>query len=92
MKSIQQIKKELHEYIDCINDEKKLLEVYENTLKYSQNSSQNNESDSQVTMPYQDKGVPSRWDDQGQPRESESEKEARKVLARWFSDGGKNAC
>lgn len=34
MKSMKQIKEELHECIDGISDEKELALIYENTLKY----------------------------------------------------------
>lgn len=34
MKSLEQIKEELYEYIDGINDEKELAVIYEFTLKY----------------------------------------------------------
>ena len=81
MKSLQQIKKELHEYIDGINDEKELMVIYENTLKHLKGDSGN----------YQQKELDETINHRSAD-ENKREKELKKSIGRWFSDGGKNSC
>jgi hypothetical protein len=58
MKSLQQIKKELHEYIDGIRDEKELRVMYENTLKYLKSDLGKDESSENNSLPnYQQKEI-----------------------------------
>lgn len=90
MKSLQQIKKELHEYIDSIIDEKELMEIYEHTFRYLKSDSGKDKINENGPIPnYQEK----RLDEtkiQGSSTENKSDKELKKSIARWFSDGGKN--
>lgn len=86
MKSLQQIKKELHEYINGISDEKELMLMYENALKYlkSDSGKKNN------SLPnYQEKELDETIK-QGSSDENKKDKELKKSIARWYSDGGKN--
>ena len=90
MKSLQQIKNELHEYIDGISDEKGLMVMYENTLKYLKNESGKDNAIENDPLPnYQQKEIDEKIN-QGSADENKREKELKKSIGRWFSDGGKN--
>lgn len=90
MKSLQQIKKELHEYIDGISDEKELMVMYENALKYLKSDSGKNKTSENNSLPnYQQKELDETIK-QGSSDENKKDKELKKSIARWFSDGGKN--
>ena len=92
MKSLQQIKKELHEYIDGISDEKELRVMYENTLKYLKSDSGKDESSENNSLPnYQQKEIDETII-HGSSEENKRAKELKKSIARWFNDGGKNSC
>lgn len=83
MKSLKQIKNELHKCIDGIRDEKELMIVYENTLKRSKIDLGNEDKNKNIFKNQQKK---------------ESEKvnyqspDDKRSMARWFNEGGKNAC
>lgn len=86
MKSIKEFKKELHEYIDGISDQKKLMVIYENTLKNSKGDSRKdevNENDHLANF--------ERMSDLSSDR-NKRDLESKKSMERWFNEGGKNAC
>ena len=90
MKSLKQIKKELHEYIDSISDEKELVVIYENALKYiKSDSGKDKTSENDIVPNYQQKEIDETIN-QGSVGEYKREKELKKSIGRWFSDGGKN--
>jgi cell division protein FtsX len=90
MKSLQQIKKELHEYIDGIRDEKELRVMYEKTLKYLKSDSGKNKTSENDPLPnYQQKEIDETIN-HGNADENKREKELKKSIGRWFSDGGRN--
>ena len=92
MKSLQQIKEELHEYIDGISDEKELMVMYENALKYLKSDSGKNETRENNSLPnYQQKELDETIK-QGSAYENKRAKELKKSIARWFNEGGKNSC
>ena len=92
MKSLQQIKKELHEYIDGINDERELMVMYENALKYLKSDSIRDEPSENNSLPnYQQKEL-DEIIKQGSSDENKKVKELKKSIARWFNEGGKNSC
>jgi hypothetical protein len=83
-----QIKKELHEYIDNISDEKELMVIYDNTvnqLKSGANEDNINLIDPKVNHQQEelDKTI-----DQGNLIGNKKEKELNKSISRWFNDGG----
>ena len=88
MKSLQQIKKELHEYIDGISDENELMVIYENTLKYLKSDSVKDKTIDPL-LNYQQKEIDETIN-HGSADENKREKELKKSIGRWFSDGGKN--
>ena len=58
MKSLQQIKKELHDYIDGISDEKELMVIYSSTLQYLKSDSGKDKTSENVPLPnYQQKEI-----------------------------------
>ena len=75
MKSLQQIKNALHEYIDGINDESLLMVIYEQILNYLKNDTGKVETSEE--FPHFDLAI-------------QREKELKKSMARWFNEGGKN--
>ena len=90
MKSLKQIKKELHEYIDSISDEKELVVIYENALKYiKSDSGKDKTSENDIVPNYQQKEI-DETTNQRSVDENKREKELKKSIGRWFSDGGKN--
>ena len=90
MKSLQKIKKELHEYIDGISDEKELMVMYENALKYLKSDSGKNKTSENAPIPnYQQKRLDETINHRSAD-ENKRDKELKKSIARWFSDGGKN--
>ena len=92
MKSLQQIKKELHEYIDGIRDEKELRVMYEKTLKYLKSDSGKNKASENDPLPnYQQKEIDETINHESSDK-TKRDKEAKKSIARWFNDGGKNSC
>ena len=92
MKSLQQIKKELHEYIDGISDEKELMVIYENALKYIKSASVKEEtSENNSLANYQQKELDETIN-HGSSDENKRAKELKKSIARWFNDGGRNSC
>ena len=92
MKSLNQIKKELHEYIDGISDEKELMVIYENTLKYVKSDSEKNETSENNSLPNYQQKKSDETIKQGSSDENKRAKEFRKSIARWFNDGGRNSC
>lgn len=92
MESLQQIKKELHEYIDGISDEKELMVIYENALKYLKSDSGKNETIENNSLPNYQQKEPDEIIKQGSSDENKRAKELRKSTARWFNDGGRNSC
>ena len=92
MKSLQQIKKELHEYIDGINDEEELRVMYENALQYLKSDSGKDEISENNSLPnYQQKELDEKIK-QGSSDENKRAKELKKSIARWFNEGGRNSC
>jgi hypothetical protein len=92
MKSLNQIKKELHEYIDSISDEKELMVIYENALKYIKSDSvKDKTSENDLIANYQQKKLDEPIE-HGSLDENKRDKELKKSIGRWFSDGGKNSC
>ena len=92
MKSLQQIKKELHEYIDGISDEEELMVMYENALKYLKSDSGKDEiSENNSLSNYQQKELDETIK-QGSLDENKMAKELKKSIARWFNEGGRNSC
>lgn len=92
MKSTKQIKKDLHEYIDGITDEKELMVMYENTLEFlKSDSGKDKTSENDPKLNYQKKEIDETIN-HGSADENKREKELKKSMARWFSDGGRNAC
>ena len=92
MKSLQQIKKELHQYIDGISDEKELMVMYENALKYLKSDSGKDEPNENNSLPnYQQKELDETIK-QGSSDENKKAKELKKSIARWFNEGGRNSC
>ena len=92
MKSLNQIKKELHEYIDSISDEKELMVIYENALKYIKSDSvKDKTSENDLIANYQQKKLDETIE-HGSLDENRRDKELKKSIGRWFSDGGKNSC
>ena len=92
MKSLQQIKKELHEYIDGISDETELMVIYENTLKYLKSDSGKDKTSENDPIPnYQQERLDEAIN-HGSSDENKRQKELKKSIGRWFSDGGKNSC
>ncbi|MFS8082121.1 MAG: hypothetical protein ACMG51_01610 [Ginsengibacter sp.] len=90
MKSSQQIKKELHEYIDGIVDEKELEVIYENILKYFKSHVGEVETSENNPLPnYQQKELDETIE-QGSSDEKKRVKELKKSIGRWFNDGGRN--
>ena len=86
----QQMKKELHEYIDRIGDEKELMIIYENTLKYFKSNSVKYENCENNSLPkYQQKALGEKIVHKSSD-EIKRDKELKKSIGRWFSDGGKN--
>ena len=92
MKSLRQIKKELHEYIDGISDEKELMVMYENTLKYLKSDSGKDETCENNSLPNYQQKIIDETMIHGSSDENKREKELKKSIARWFNDGGKNPC
>jgi septal ring factor EnvC (AmiA/AmiB activator) len=92
MKSLKQIKKELHEYIDSIDDEKKIMAIYENTFKCLKSDSHKVEMDGNSTVTEISKERSGESEIHGNSNQIETDKESRKGMSRWFSDGGKNSC
>lgn len=86
MKSIKQIKKELHEYIDSTSDEKELMEIYKNTLMYLK-SDKANEND---PISHDQCNTINEMINNGSSDKSKSDKESEKSIERWYNDGGKN--
>ena len=91
MKSLQQIKKELHEYIDSISDEKELMVMYENALKYLK-SDLGKETSENDSLPNSQQKELDETINHGSADEKNRQKELKKSIGRWFSDGGKNSC
>ena len=92
MKSLQKIKKELHEYIDGISDEKELMVMYESALKYLKSDSGKDEINENNSLPnYQQKEL-DETTKQGGSDENKTAKELKKSIARWFNEGGRNSC
>ena len=92
MKSSQQIKKELHEYIDGIGDEKELMIIYENALKYFKSDSGKDKNSENNSLPnYQQKELDETIE-QGSSDEKKRAKELKKSIGRWFNEGGRNSC
>ncbi len=92
MKSLQQIKKELHEYIDGISDEKELMVIHENTLKYLKRDSGEVKTSENEPVPNDQQKEIDETINHGSADENKREKELKKSIGRWFSDGGRNAC
>ena len=92
MKSLQQIKKELHEYIDGISDEKELMVIYENTLKYVKSDSRKDETNENNSLSNYQQKESDETMKQRSSDENKRAKEFRKSIARWFNDGGRNSC
>ncbi|MEO7317156.1 MAG: hypothetical protein ABIW47_18340 [Ginsengibacter sp.] len=92
MKSTKQIKEELHEYIDGISDEKALIEIHENTLKYLNNDSVKDKIRENDSMLNSQQKILDETINQGSADENKREKELKRSIGRWFSDGGKNSC
>ena len=92
MKSLQQIKKELHEYIDGISDEEELMVMYENALKYLKSDSGKDKNNESAPLPnYQQKEL-DEMINQGSADENKRAKELKKSIGRWFNEGGRNSC
>jgi hypothetical protein len=90
MKSLQQMKEELHEYIDGISDEKELTVIYGNALKDIKSDSRKDKSSENNSLPnYQEKEL-DEMINHGSSDENKRAKELKKSIGRWFSDGGKN--
>ena len=92
MKSLLQIKKELHEYIDGISDEKELEVIYENTLKYLKSDSGKDKINENDPIPNYQRKQLDETINHGSGDENKRQKELKKSIGRWFSDGGKNSC
>ena len=92
MKSTKQIKEELHEFIDGISDEKALIEIHENTLKYLNNDSVKDKIRENDSMLNSQQKILDETINQGSADENKREKELKRSIGRWFSDGGKNSC
>lgn len=83
-----QIKRDIHEYIDSISDEKELMQFLEFTLQHSNrslNKSKINEIDPKANHQQEelDKTIA-----QGNLIDNKKEKELNKSISRWFNDGG----
>ncbi len=81
MKTLEEIKKELHEYIDSIDDEKTLMMVHEDIASYLKKYSTEEESEDELTEEQEkqlDEAI--RQADAG---EFVSEQEYLKATARW---------
>ena len=90
MKSLQQIKNALHEYIDGINDESLLMVIYEQILNYLKNDTGKVEtSENDSFSNYQEKEIDITIP-QTSAEDIKREKELKKSMARWFNEGGKN--
>ena len=92
MKSLEQIKKELHEHIDGISDEKELMVVYESTLKNLKSDSLKDRTRENDPIPNSQQEILDETINHGSSAEIKKEKELKKSIGRWFSDGGKNSC
>lgn len=92
MKSLKKIKKELHEYIDSISDERELTVIYENTVKYFKSGSGKDENSENNSLPNCQQKELAETIEQGNSDGNKSEKDLKKSIERWFNDGGRNAC
>lgn len=92
MKSTKQIKEELHKYIDGITDEKEAMVMYENTLKYSKSDSEKDKIRENDPLPNSQQKILDETIIHGSSAEIKRDKELRKSIGRWFSDGGRNSC
>lgn len=91
MKSLEQIKKELHEYIDSSVDEKGLMVIYENTLKHSKSNLENdNTSENHRPIPNHQQEKLDETIDHGSLIGNKKVEELNESISRWFNDGGKN--
>ena len=90
MKSLNQIKEELHEYIDSISDEKELMVLYENTLKDQKSDSGKDKIPEHHPIPNSQQEILDETLDRGSSAKIKRDKELKKSIGRWFSDGGKN--
>lgn len=85
-----QIKREIHEYIDSISDEKELMKfaafIFQHTNRIH-NKSEINEIDPKANHQQEelDKTIA-----QGNLIDNTKEKELNKSISRWFNDGGSN--
>ncbi|HUZ58140.1 MAG TPA: hypothetical protein VMU83_05110 [Hanamia sp.] len=71
-------------------EEKELMVMYENALKYLKSDSGKNKTSENNSLPnYQTKELDETIK-QGSSDENKKDKELKKSIARWFSDGGKN--
>ncbi|MEO9147077.1 MAG: hypothetical protein ABI237_16130 [Ginsengibacter sp.] len=92
MKSLDQIKKELHKYIDGISDEKELMVIYENALKYLKSDSGKDKTSKNDPVPdYQQKELNEMLNHESS-EENKRAKELKKSIGRWFNEGGRNSC
>ncbi len=80
MKSFEEIKKELHEYIDNINDEETLMIVHEDVASYLKKESETEEDDELTEEQEKQLEEAIRQVDAG---EFISEEEYLKATARW---------
>ena len=90
MKSLKQIKVELHEYIDGISDEKELMVLYENTLKDQKSDSKKEKTLEHDPIQNSQQKIIDETIDHGSSAKIKRDKELRISIGRWFSDGGKN--
>ena len=90
MKSLNQIKKELHQYIDGISDEKELMVLYESTLKDQKSDLEKDKTKENDPMVNSQQKILDETINHGSSAEIKRDKELKKSIGRWFSDGGKN--
>ena len=90
MKSLNQIKTELHQYIDGISDEKELMVLYESTLKDQKSDSGKDKTPEHHPIPNSQQQILAETIDHGSSAKIKRDKELKKSIDRWFSDGGKN--
>jgi hypothetical protein len=90
MKSLQQIKEQLHEYIDGISDQKELMVFYQHTLKSLKSDVGTGKPIENLPLPnYQQKELDEMMDQESSD-ENIKDKELKKSIGRWFNEGGKN--
>ncbi len=92
MKSLKQIKEELHDYIDGITDAKELMAIHENTLKELKSDSGKDKTRVNDSIPNSQKKILDKTINHESPAQMKRDKEMKRSIGRWFSDGGGNSC